>query len=178
MGAWGIYGGGCGYVAAGLVLLYYDYYYNDDFINDSIYLNNSGTAFDGPNFAEFLYEDIGVDDLGFDHILNASQVATVMRVYLANYRGYSHGTWLVYSPLRFEVINQLELDRPVVYVDEWNDPSAPGETTEHDIVIYGYNSNNELVAHFGWTDYSHVVASNAALAVFIASACSLAITMD
>lgn len=177
MGYWSTGGGVCGYVAAGIVLLYYDNFHNDEFIDDSEYnLTSSdyGYYFTDGSLTEYLYKEIGVNTLKYGTSLNASKVANVLRTYLSNDRGITAKTWTVNTPAKSDVVAQLKLNRPVIYVDRWNLPSRGGNgTTDHDIVVYGYNSSNKLIAHFGWGGYSHVEATSDALALFISSACSI-----
>lgn len=171
IGYWSTGNGVCGYVASGLVLLYYNKYENNNII-DSKYLASSGEAFNGGDLTKYLYNTIG-SSLGYGTSLNATQVANVMKTYL-NGRGISVTTWSANMPSKAAVVTQLKAGRPVVYVDRWNDPSTNGSsTTDHDIVIYGYDDDNNLIAHFGWAGYSHVEASSPALALFISSACSI-----
>ena len=71
------------------------------------------------------------------------------------------------------ILTQLKVRNiPVVYVDRFNNPSGSG-TTDHDIVVYGYDSNNNLIAHFGWDGKTHIKCSSPAAAAFIASACAI-----
>lgn len=165
--------GCCAYVAAGIVLLYYDYFYNDKFIDNEIYLNNDGSAFVGEDFAKHLYIDIGKEKLNYGNALNATETAKVMQKYLSDERGITMTYWSANMPSKASIIAKLKLNRPVIYVDRWNKPSSDG-TTDHAIVVYGYDSSNNMVAHFGWTDYTHVECSSPALALFISSASSIA----
>ena len=165
-------GGNCGYVAAGLVLLYYDYFHNDDFIDDDTYLSSTGNAFAGENFAKYLYTDIG-NALGYDNTLNATQTAKVMQKYLKDDRNISMSYWSVNMPSKSDVVAQLKLNRPVIYCDRWDDPRPDGDTVDHVIVVYGYNDSNQLIAHFGWSNYAHVECTSGALAMFISSASSI-----
>lgn len=173
MSYWAIGNGACGYVASSIVLLYYHNFYNDDIIDTDTYPLDANGYYTGEDFTADLYQDIGVDTLGYGNSLNASKVATVMRTYLKNERDITVNTWYLNMPSKSDVVAQLKEDRPVVYVDRWNDPSSSGGTVDHDIVIYGYNSSNKLIAHFGWAGYTHVEASSNALALFISSACSI-----
>ena len=175
MSYWSTGGGACGYVASSIVLLYYQNFHDTDIIDTDVYELTDITSgyYTGEDFTADLYQNIGVDTLGYDNSLNASQVATVMRTYLKNERDITVYTWAINMPTKAEVVAQLKQNRPVVYVDRWNDPSSDGETTDHDIVIYGYGSNNKLIAHFGWENYTHVEATSDALALFISSACSV-----
>lgn len=165
-------GGNCGYIAAGLVLLYYDYFHNDDFIDDATYLSSSGNAFQGEEFTKYLYEEIG-DALGYSNTLNATQTAKVMQKYLQDDRDISMTYWSVNMPSKTSVVAQLKLDRPVIYCDRWDNPQPNGGTVDHVIVVYGYDSSNHLIAHFGWSNYSHVECTSGALALFISSASSI-----
>lgn len=164
-------GGNCGYVAAGLVLLYYDYYGTADFIDNSEYLSSSGNAFRGEAFVKYLYERIGKLS-GYSNSLNARQAAIVMRNYLID-RGIAISYWEGSMPSKSEIVLQLKQGRPVIYADRWDDPSSAGKTVDHLIVVYGYNSNNKLVAHFGWSNYSHVECTSSAFALFISTACAI-----
>lgn len=166
-------GGCCAYVAAGLVLLYYDYFHNDSFIDDETYLNDDGNAFVGEEFAKHLYVDIGKGKLGYDNAINATEAAKVMQKYLSEDCSITMPYWAASMPSKANVVAQLKQNRPVIYADRWNNPKPAGGTVDHSIVIYGYDSSNNLVAHFGWTDYVHVECSSSALALFISSASAI-----
>lgn len=135
IGYWSTGNGVCGYVASGLVLLYYNKYVNDNII-DSKYLASSGEAFNGGDLTKYLYNTIG-SSLGYGTSLNATQVANVMKTYL-NGKDISVTTWSANMPSKATVVTQLKAGRPVVYVDRWNDPSSTNgsTTTDHDIVHY------------------------------------------
>lgn len=165
-------GGNCGYVAAGLVLLYYDYFHDDDFIDNDTYLSSTGDAFVGEDFAKYLYTDIG-KALGYGNSLNATQTAKVMKKYLEDDRGISMSYWAANMPSKANVVSQLKLDRPVIYCDRWNNPKPSGGTVDHVVVVYGYDNSNHLIAHFGWTDYTHVECTSGAFAMFVSSASSI-----
>ena len=106
--------------------------------------------------------------------MNAAQVASIMYRYLWDERGFYAVTWNQNAPSKSDIIAQLRLNRPVVYVDEFFDPTSPYNTVNHDIVVYGWNdSTNELVAHFGWPNYSEVICSSPPLALFLSSACTI-----
>ena len=165
-------GGNCGYVAAGLVLLYYDYFHDDDFIDNDTYLADTGDAFKGEDFAKYLYTDIG-DALGYSNSLNATQTAKVMQKYLKDDRDISMSYWALNMPSKSDVVAQLKLDRPVIYCDRWDNPKPAGGTVDHVIVVYGYDNSNHLIAHFGWTDYTHVECTSGAFALFVSSASAI-----
>ncbi len=165
--------GCCGYVAAGIVLLYYDYFYDDDFIDNETYLNASGNAFEGEEFAKYLYEDIGKGELNYDNSLNATQAAKVMKEYLSIDCNITMTYWSVNMPTKSAVVSQLKKDRPVIYCDRWDNPKSEGDTVDHAVVVYGYDDDNNLVAHFGWANYTHVECSSPALALFISSASTI-----
>ena len=178
MSYWATGNGACGYVASSIVLLYYHNFHDDNIIDTETYPlteNTNGDYFSGEDFTAYLYQTIGVNTLGYSNSLNANKVATVMRTYLSNDRDITVNTWYANMPSVSTVISHLGQDRPVVYVDRWNDPSrSGGATTDHDIVVYGYNSsNNKLIAHFGWEGYTHIEATSGALALFISSACCI-----
>lgn len=87
-------------------------------------------------------------------------------------RGYSVDMWVGNMPRKSKIVQQLEQGHPVIYVDQFDNP-AGGDAVDHDIVIYGYDDENNLIAHFGWEGYAHVQATSDALAAFISSACAI-----
>lgn len=94
--------------------------------------------------------------------------------YLKDERGITAACWSTVTPKVDSIIYQLKnRNIPVIYVDRFNDPRTSGETTDHDIVVYGYDNNNELITHFGWVGYTHVKCSSPALAAFVSSACAI-----
>ena len=166
----------CGYIASGIVLLYYDYCLNKNYINND-FLNSAGNAFKDTSFTRHLYEDIGVSGLGYSSATNASQIAQIMKTYLSVDKGISVTTWVGWMPSVSDIIYQLQNRQiPVVYVDRFYDPrKTDNSTVDHDIVVYGYDTNNNLHTHFGWvgSQYTDVVCSSPASAAFVSSACAI-----
>lgn len=108
-----------------------------------------------------------------ENSLNATQTAKVMKKYLEDDRGISMSYWAANMPSKANVVSQLKLDRPVIYCDRWNNPKPSGGTVDHVVVVYGYDNSNHLIAHFGWTDYTHVECTSGAFAMFVSSASSI-----
>lgn len=160
-----------------MLKLYYLNYHN--FHNSNIIDTNqfpltntlTGYYFTGPLFTSRLYNDIGVGELAYGSAINASQAADVISTYLST-RGYSVDMWVGNMPRKSKIVQQLEQGHPVIYVDQFDNP-AGGDAVDHDIVIYGYDDENNLIAHFGWEGYAHVQATSDALAAFISSACAI-----
>ena len=140
MGYYSVGDGLCGYVAAAMVLLYYD---------------------------------IGKQTLGYSTTLNGSKVANVMKTYLDDKRNIDVICWSAITvnipSIRYQLTNR---DIPVVYVNRFDDPRGSG-TTDHCIVVYGYDNSDGLIAHFGWVGYEHVKCTSPALALFVSSACAI-----
>ncbi len=140
MGYYSVSDGLCGYVAAAMVLLYYD---------------------------------IGKQTLGYSTTLNGSKVANVMKTYLDDKRNIDVTCWSAITvnipSIRYQLTNR---DIPVVYVNRFDDPRGSG-TTDHCIVVYGYDNSDGLIAHFGWVGYEHVKCTSPALALFVSSACAI-----
>ncbi len=173
MGYYSVGDGLCGYVAAAMVLLYYDKYLDGNFIVNSTYLNSSGNAFKSNAFTKMLYNDIGKQTLGYSTTLNGSKVANVMKTYLDDKRNIDVTCWSAITvnipSIRYQLTNR---DIPVVYVNRFDDPRGSG-TTDHCIVVYGYDNSDGLIAHFGWVGYEHVKCTSPALALFVSSACAI-----
>ena len=157
----------CGYVAAGILLLYYHVYGPYGLINPR-YLNSSGTAFNGGDFTFYLRNTYGQADG-----TTALNIETILNEYLAGVCNLSPTTWSELLTTKGSILTQLRAGRPVIYSDELDDPKHPGETTKHIVVVYGYDSNDNFVAHFGWENYSHVQVSAPVLSIFGSSACSI-----
>ena len=156
-----------------LSLLYYDKYLDGNFIVNSTYLNSSGNAFKSNTFTKMLYNDIGKQTLGYSTTLNGSKVANVMKTYLDDKRNIDVTCWSAITvnipSIRYQLTNR---DIPVVYVNRFDDPRGSG-TTDHCIVVYGYDNSDGLIAHFGWVGYEHVKCTSPALALFVSSACAI-----
>ena len=164
-------GGVCGYIAAGIVLLYHDKYYNNSFIVNSTYLANQGKEFKDNSFTRHLYYTIGKSVLNYDNSLTAGQAANVMKKYLSRDRNISINYWSITGPSESIIKDKIKnTKKPLIYENKFTSPKDDSsETVHHDVVIYGYNSKY-LVAHFGWEDYSNVKCNGKALAVWNNSA--------
>ena len=163
----------CGYIAGGLILLYADYFYNDNYIDDSTYLNPSGNAFKGDSFTKKLYS-IGINDIGYGDELTAAQAAWVMRTYLSQERNINMGYWSQILPTVGRLKEQIDANRPVLLCGQVDDVSSSGtNTVDHNIVVYGYTPYDLLITHYGWENYSDVVINYQVIRPFISDASAI-----
>ncbi len=162
----------CGYVASGIVLLYFNKYLRPgQYINNS-YVNSTKTEFVGYGFTRHLYYDIGVNLLGYSNAINAQKAAKVMKKYLKHDKDITVTTWSLSSPTVSNIIHTLSNSIvPVIFVNKFYKPDGSG-TVNHDVVVYGYSTNNKLHAHYGWANQTNVTLTWPA-STFISSACAI-----
>lgn len=150
----GYYGDGvCGYIAAGMLLLYYDYRYNDDIIDDDLYLNATGTTFIGDSFTRLLRSKGSKD----------STTAQSIRAPIVAY-GRDIGVDLdgldSLLPTRAWFKKRIDNDQPAILFGNLTDAG------NHAVLVYGYDPISEgsdaveyLIAHYGWEDYYYIHVS-------------------
>ncbi|MBQ1630156.1 MAG: hypothetical protein II099_01795 [Firmicutes bacterium] len=164
----------CGYIAAGLVLLYHDYYFNNNYIVNSTYLASGGQAFNGIGFTQRLYY-IGTVNLSYDDTLTAGQAANVMKKYLSLDRNITINYWSAVNPSLVQIRNQISYHgTPVIYENKFVNPNNTSQTVHHDVVVYGYTNDDRLVVHFGWPGRSHIVCTGTALLIWNSTASAIA----
>ena len=143
--------GVCGYIAAGILLLYYDYHYDDAFIDDAEYLNTSGTKFKGAEFTKLLRSLGATDDT------TAYSISSPIQRYL-NTRGIDITVTDHLIPTTYVICNRIDANQPVIMFGSWLDVSASNTSyVNHAVLAYGYESSREtMIVHYGWADYSEV----------------------
>lgn len=143
--------GVCGYIAAGILLLYYDYHYDDAFIDDAEYLNTSGTKFKGAEFTKLLRSLGATDDT------TAYSILSPIQRYL-NTRGIDITVTDHLIPTTYVICNRIDANQPVIMFGSWLDVSASNTSyVNHAVLAYGYESSREtMIVHYGWADYSEV----------------------
>lgn len=143
--------GVCGYIAAGMLLLYYDYHYDDAFINNATYLNSSGTKFKGADFTKLLRSLGATDDT------TAYSISAPIQRYL-NTRGIDITVTDHLIPTTYVICNRIDENQPVIMFGSWLDVSASKTSyVNHAVLAYGYESSREtMIVHYGWAGYSQV----------------------
>lgn len=143
----------CGYIAAGMLLLYYDILENDNIINDSLYLNSQGRAFKGSSFTSLLHSFSGSSSSES----TAADIKVAIDEYLAT-RGLSVSESTSVLPVTANIKQALDQDHPVILFGSLrrpDDTTYPYERIAHAVLVYGYDGNS-LLAHYGWEDYQDV----------------------
>lgn len=153
MGYWynNVGNGYCGYIAAGLLLLYYDCCASDGFINDAAYLTSVGNAFDGSKFTKDLYEKHGkgISGTAAYPIGGLRGINEVIESYCNSKGGLSvkndTTTLGTFGDLNAKLATTK---RPIiVFGSIWN--SSTSSKSDHAVVAYGYRSDGYTIVHYG-----------------------------
>lgn len=149
-------GGYCGYIAANLVLKYWDYRGTIDLPS---YSSTTGLT-------NALIK-IGEDDYGSSTW--AASISSIMNTYCANNSLPEKASWAVGV---YNVTSEIDNKRPVILFGNLDNYSAGN----HAVVVYGYNTYENdgyytFRCHFGWNsttnnDYTDVHVSGATGSIF------------
>ena len=158
--------GYCAYVASGMLLLYYQLRDDINLIPDE-YINSerSGFKYGGRNStSSFVYKEllpIGMDDLGYGHELDGVETGNLVENYLDSI-GYDNSDVQRTNVAigQAAIRSLIDNDTPVIYGNNYDSPRKPGTPTRgHSTIAYGYTEADELIMHFGWAGYNHVVTT-------------------
>lgn len=141
-------GGVCGFIAAAIMLLYYDRTTSVDFVPDS-YM--SGDTFNGNRLTKELVA------LWPNHSTWADEIESVLETYCSS-RGITISTWSPLVPATQTIKSHINFNRPVIVFGKLANPKG-GEPVKHAVTVYGY-AGDTLYAHYGWPGYSHVAISS------------------
>ena len=149
----------CGYIASGLMLLWADKNYNNNLINDFIFLNRTGKSFTGTNFTRLLRSYGTKDSSNAEGTLGAQSLKTVISDYCAATKcNITIGSQTIIT--KNKIISLLATS-PVLLTGNIVDASSDSiKYFYHDVVAYGYRiySMGEpvLIVHYGFSNYSNV----------------------
>lgn len=142
--------GVCGYVAANMVLYYWQRRKPSTTFIPSSWYNSSGLASNSALTKNLV--SIG-KSLGYGTDSYPNTISAVLKRYCSD-RGISAtiGYWLTAVNMHSEINN----DRPTILFGNLKNPN--GGTINHAVVAYGHDANaGDFVVHFGWSNYSRVV---------------------
>ena len=150
----------CGYVAAGMVFLYYHRMGKSNLIPEDMLDEDSAyTCFNGPDFTIALRE-IG-RQLGLSDGTVAGSIASVMSEH-ARRRGYTLTWSITVLPGAIGIRGMINNNKPVIVFGDLYNPSK-GIAECHAIVAYGYTSSGTLITHFGTNNMYAVYLTNPSL---------------
>lgn len=139
-------GGICGYIAANLMLQYWQYCGKFTLPYTKAELSSGKLSLD-------LYE-VG-KDLGYSNSTWASEIANVMNTFCEANSFPEVAAWGVGV---FDVTGEVDRGRPSILFGTIVNPNAGA----HAVTVYGYTftggdmSGGSYIAHYGWNDYSEV----------------------
>lgn len=148
----------CGFIAAGLLLLWYrTYEHSPELIDSFTYLHFSEKGFLNPNFTRKLLT-FGRGNLSSaDGILGYSSIKGVLRQYALSINAEINTT-VTYFPSYDSIITQLKTTKkPIILFGDLantNNPSSTGPFY-HAVLAYGYTADNKIVVHFGGAGRTH-----------------------
>lgn len=162
--------GCCGYIAAGMLLLWYDKGKGvDQTINDFAYIKNK--AFCGENFTHYL-RTLGwcSDTMASGNSLIEAALSITMQPMDEVLKKYASKRFLniemktMFLPFgRDDIINWIKkYNAPVILFGKLPGKSQirgiPG-LINHAVLVYGYTNSGALVVHYGWEGYSSIALS-------------------
>ena len=144
--------GCCGYVAANIILYYWQRRQPNNYYIPSTWYNSSGLV--GSSLTENLVE-IG-KSLGYGTDSYPNTISDVLQRYCSDRNiSASVGYWFTNINASSEISN----NRPTILFGNFYSASH-GKNINHAVVIYGYdNDSGQYVSHFGYNNYSHVTLS-------------------
>lgn len=156
----------CGYTAAGMLLAYWKYTKNANYIpTDQLIIHClNGIAY--PQISRQLSLDlynVG-QDLGYSNSTTSRSIRFTVNKYLEN-RGMTTNWKDEYIPIgnNFVIIDQLSSDRPVIWFGEiFGNTHDDSSWIAHAVVVYGYSQSItgfSYIAHFGWDTATEVYFS-------------------
>lgn len=150
--------GVCGYIAAGLLLLYYDCFLCDGIISDySVPLSDDGKAFVGDAFTKTLRGYGSYNDSAATSIPTLQGIDEVIETYLrANTNCSVTESVKIISDIETVAETIRSTSRPVIVYGSMLRPDY-SERISHAVVAYGCkNTNTHLIVNFGHAGYSQV----------------------
>lgn len=158
-------GGICGYIAAAMMLYYYDVTGHRDVMDDKYYYNYNGKKLSA-EFTKVLLQ-VG-KDLGYGDSTTSVTIHYTVKEYLKR-RGITSNTDHTsrYTPLfTFGTIGLLlESNQPVIIFGNLYSPSH-GKNINHAVLAYGYHATVtgnkilfQFIVHFGYDNYRQVTLS-------------------
>lgn len=147
-------GGHCGYIAAGMLLLYYDCYQCDGLVSEG-FLSADGRSFDGESFTRKLCSYGSNSSTAGTTVGYLQGIDEVVTKYL---RANTSCSVSYLSGANADVNLPLILsnsNRPIIVFGAIYDKYAR-KTVNHAILVYGYTSNLAyVIAHFGYGNNNH-----------------------
>lgn len=176
--------GVCGYIAASILLGYYDQYVKRCVPDNYMQFNNHG-------YKEYKYNNVIGSGEFTQHLLtfrnnqnNYSSTSTTIRTCLTNYfNHYNYTDMGIYDMITpffssLTMKNLINKSTPVILFGLIADPAtsinnSPDGDDGHAVVVYGYKKKSgggyEFMVHYGWPGYSQVAINNNACAATFGS---------
>lgn len=169
-------GGYCGYIAAAMLIGYYDTFVRDCMDDGWLYMSGTGI--------NRHFTGSGLTDRLFSHSPsgNSSSTSTTIRQTMNNYfswYGYNLGSYDMITPFfsGTTLKNLIDNNTPSILFGDLGNATTPDgnigpEGGNHAVVIYGYKSGGiggalySFLAHFGWEGYSVSTINYTSYSVF------------
>lgn len=152
-------GGVCGYIAAGLLMYWFDEYCSyEKLINDFSFINSNSSGFRGENFTHYLRNFGSSNSTDAAGYASPTSMARVILDY-CDHISYNVSSQHTLLPSESRIKTWLlEQKSPYIVFGHLKDPSQDDAYVNHAVLAYGYNSNG-IIVHFGWSGYSCVTLS-------------------
>lgn len=157
----------CGYIAAGLLLLYYDSFLCDNIIRDSAYsLSYDGKAFDGDAFTKKLRSFGTSNSTAATAVGSLTGIDDVINRYI---RSETNCSITANTDLLSDINSVAEIikstQRPLIVYGSMLRPNNT-EVINHAVVAYGCkDTNTHIIVNYGHSGYNQVYLSSLNLKV-------------
>lgn len=175
-------GGYCGFIAANLLLGYYDTF-GSTCIPSGNYMTGSGVNrhFTGSSLTQLLVNTASNNGWNPANGSTSTKIRKTMNKYFKDY-GYNkkYGSYDMITPFfsGTTLKNLVDDNTPSILFGSINKPSSPSNTNpgddkgNHAVVVYGYKSGGtggalySLLVHYGWSNYSESTVNYVNYSVF------------
>jgi len=155
-------GGVCGYIAANLLLYYWEKRIGNNAIVQSSYLQPNRDGLYGSLLTDYLYTTIGVNYFGYGAGTDGYKIRNVLNRY-CSVKGISANS---YASLGATYVNNdIYSGRPAILFGLMYDISDGSGYIAHAVVAYGirtdiYSGSQSYIVHYGWAGYANVILSH------------------
>ncbi len=161
----------CGYISSAIMLAWYDTYVNGAIIDNATYFNQArgynvfaGSPGDYANAGTNYKRTFSYNIWKWCSPLPNNDGSTVAPILVSTINTYLHvnrgisnlSASLSAIPTKSTIKSVINRGRPMVLEGNLAKLWANEPRTNHAVVVYGYSSDDHLIAHMGWADYDNV----------------------
>jgi hypothetical protein len=154
----GVGNGYCGYIAANMLMFYYDRVVDTDFVDSqyvtwhySTQLGRNIWCLAGSGLTEHL-----ISLSGTPGGTTAYSIASVIEDYCLD-QGVSIYSYTPFVFTKNYIKGRIDDNNPVILFGDLVFPTSGSGF--HAVLVYGYTSDDDLICHFGWANYHSVIVN-------------------